>query len=116
MSPEPKGILFFFIGIIVVVLFSLARIRWRWWPIHPILVLVLFIQPTVALWHSFMIGWFIRKMVVKYGGQKAYRSVMPIMMGMIAGNLVGLLVPNIIGTIYYFVTGGEQLPMAGDIF
>ena len=112
ISPEPKTIVMFILGALGVAFLSFARIRWRWWPFHPVLVILLFTGTCVELWHSFFIGWTIRKVVVKYGGQRAYSMVMPVMIGLIAGDIIGKLLPNIIGVIYYFATGGERLAVS----
>ena len=37
-----------------------------------------------------------------HGGQSVYEKVKPIMFGLIAGDLLAMLVPNIVGTFWYY--------------
>ena len=54
---------------------------------------------------SFLLGWFVKVMVNKFGGTKAYQDLKPLMVGLIAGEILGGLVPMICGFIYYWLTG-----------
>jgi hypothetical protein len=56
---------------------------------------------------SFMIGWIIKTLVNKYGGEKMYQSLKPFMIGVIAGDMAGQFVPMLAGTVYYLVTGDK---------
>ena len=51
-----------------------------------------------------VLGWFIRRMVTKFGGVQKYRQVRVLMFGVIAGDLLGRLIFMIVGAIHYAVT------------
>ena len=51
------------------------------------------------------LGCLIKVLVTKYGGAGAYRRLKPVMIGIIAGDMLGGLIPMVIGAIYYFATG-----------
>ena len=55
--------------------------------------------------HSFMLGWLIKTMVTKLGGGTKHRQVMALMIGIIAGDLLGGMVFMGYGAAYYGVTG-----------
>jgi hypothetical protein len=108
LSPSPKMVATFAVGLALVLLFSFARLRWTKWPLHPVLFLVWFTRPGMALASSFLLGWLVKVLVTKYGGGSVYRTLKPVMIGLIAGEMAAGVVTMIIGAAYYFVTG--QMP------
>jgi hypothetical protein len=103
--PETRSMIGFGIGLGVVVALAAARLRFPWWPLHPVLLIAFWSYPGTMLWPSFLIGWFLKKVVVKYGGHRAYRWFSPAMLGLIAGDLLGMLLPSLIGAAYYLLVG-----------
>ena len=57
---------------------------------------------------TFFIGWVIKKLVIKYGGTGVYNRARPFMIGLIAGEIFGAILPSIVAAIYYVVTNGEM--------
>jgi hypothetical protein len=84
---------------------SALRIRFHWWPLHPILLLVSGQGMAFQFVGSFLIGCALKHALVMYGGQKVVRAVLPAVIGVIAGDLLFGLAGGIIGAAYYFVTG-----------
>jgi hypothetical protein len=82
--------------------------RWRLprWPLHPVMFLVWSSYPGKAFAASFLLGWFIKAMVVKYGGESVFRKLKPLMFGLIAGDMLGGIIPTVIGVFYYIFTDG----------
>lgn len=89
MQTDPKFIWAVGIGLALVLGTSFMRLRHAWWPIHPVLFLVLWPNPLNQFAFSFLLGWLIKQMVTKIGGIQAYRAGKPLMIGVIAGDLVG---------------------------
>jgi hypothetical protein len=85
------------IGLALVLGMSFMRLRYAWWPLHPVLFLVIWPNPLNQFAFSFLLGWLIKQMVTKIGGIQAYRHGKPLMIGVIAGDLLGGL---------FFVGGG----------
>ena len=102
------------IGFVLVVLVSFLRLRYAWWPIHPILFLVWYTYPLACFANSFLLGWAIRTATERLGGTDAYRRGRVLMIGCIAGDLLGGLVFLVHGGFYSFLTGME--PEAYRIF
>lgn len=103
--PEPSLVTAFATTFGLVLLFAFLRRRFARWPLHPIMFLVLGTWQSRHLGFSFLIGWAIKKAVTKYGGAQRYQAVKPLMIGLITGEVVAALVPVLVGTVYYFVTG-----------
>ena len=95
------------VGFALYVLVSVLRLRYAWWPIHPILFLVWSTYPLARFSHSFLIGWALRTVVERLGGTPAYRRARVLMVGCIAGDLLGGLIFLGHGGIYSIITGME---------
>jgi hypothetical protein len=92
-------------GMALALLCYLGRLRTTWWPLHPVLFLTWATEPPWRLSGSFILGWLLKSAIVKYGGSRLYQTLKPLFFGLIAGEIFGAVVPSIVGTIYYVVTG-----------
>jgi len=61
------------------------RYRFLWWPLHPIGYVVGVTYAPHHLWFSVLAGWFIKVLVLKFGGLGAYRRYRPFFLGLIVG-------------------------------
>ena len=113
-SPEEGAYLWVGIGLAFVLLAAFARLRLPWWPFHPVLFLVWATYPILQFGGSFLLGWAVKAAVVKTMGAKGYHGLKPLMIGLIAGDLLGGLLWIIVGVWYYFQTG--QPPARYAIF
>ena len=89
----------------LVVVFTVARIRFPFWPLHPILFVTLGSYQSRILAFSFLLGFAVKAAVSHLGGSRLCERVKPLMIGLIAGDLLGAILPNLIGAVYYFTTG-----------
>jgi hypothetical protein len=87
---------------------SIARLAFTWWPIHPIGLLVCATYPIYKIWFSFFVGWFIKVLVMRYGGLSLYKRMKPAAMGLIAAEAVVAGLFLLISLLAAFV--GFQLP------
>ncbi len=94
-------------GLAAVLVFSLLRLRYTWWPIHPIMFCVWGTQSMKALSASFLVGWIIKGTLSRLGLLTSGRiaRVRALMVGMIAGDLLAGVVFMIAGAVYYAITG-----------
>jgi len=104
ISLNSTCVLAFGISMGLVLLFAAARLRFPRWPFHPVMFLVLGTFQSRTLAVSFLLGCLIKVLVTKYGGASAYQKVKPLMIGVIAGDMLGGVLPMIIGGIYYSCT------------
>ncbi|MBN2450365.1 MAG: hypothetical protein JXR77_08245 [Lentisphaeria bacterium] len=82
-----------------------GRLRTTWWPLHPVLFLTWATEPPWRLSGSFLIGWAVKSAVINYGGSRLYQRLKPLLLGLIAGEIFGAVVPTIVGAGYYLATG-----------
>ena len=95
---------------VMVLLFAILRFRFAKWPLHPLIFLVLGTWQSRALAFSFLLGYFIKSAVTRHGGASLYRKLKPLMIGIIAGEMLSAVIPVIIGAIYYAVQGEPPEP------
>ncbi len=92
------------IGFALLLLCSALRMRYSWWPLHPVAMLFLF-GGIGRFAISFLCGWAIKASVMKYGGGAVYTKVKPMMLGLVVGDLGGGFLFLLVSYIYYAFTG-----------
>ncbi len=100
------------ITLCLVVGMGVARLRWPWWPLHPVMFLVCASWGAAVIGFSFLLGWALKVLVMKYGGAKVFRNLKPVVIGLAAGEILGALVPIVWGLIYYMVYGMPLKPFS----
>ncbi|MEX0777181.1 MAG: DUF6785 family protein [Phycisphaeraceae bacterium] len=105
IAPEGDLVLWALLGLVLVVATAAAPLRLSWWPLHPVMFLVWGTGPANRFAVSFLIGWAIKKAVVRMSGATGHRKLVPIMVGVIAGELLAAFVWTGIGVVYFFSTG-----------
>ncbi len=103
--PEKKFAISFIVGAALVVICYIGRLRIAGWPFHPAVLLLWNWFHVSKLTFSFFLGWAIKKGASRYGGIAMVQRLKPVMIGLIAGEMLGGFIPAIISAIYYFVTG-----------
>lgn len=98
-------------GIVLVLIVSFCRLRFPWWPLHPIVFMVWGTRQMATLSFSFLVGWAIKSAVTSYGGSKAYQKTKYFMYGAIAGDLLGGMGFMVVSMIHHIVTGDEPMKM-----
>ncbi len=58
------------------------------WPLHPIGYALALTNSLDYLWMPFLVAWGIKVMVLRYGGMRLYRQLMPFFLGLILGDYV----------------------------
>jgi hypothetical protein len=114
IRPLPGALFWLGLGLSLVIAAALARLRFPWWPLHPVAFLVWGTFPLVHFGPSFLVGWLVKAGVVSAGGAKGYRALRPLMVGIIAGELLAGLFWVLVGATYYFVA--NKTPVSYSIF
>ena len=109
-KPHVGGMIGFFSAFGLVLLFTYCRMHFPRFPLHPVLFLVLGSYQSRYMGFSFLLGWLVKALVVKYGGGHSYVKVKPLMLGLIAGEMVAGAVSMAIGAVYYFVNNQPPKP------
>ena len=104
-APESDIMIYFVLGLIAVFVTGFLRTRFLWWPFHAVIFCIWNTEPANSIWASFLLGWFFRTMIVKFGGEKNYLKMKPLFFGLIFGQIfvAGLIL--LYGVIYYCCTG-----------
>ena len=108
-SPDGPRMLAFGTSLALVLLCAAGRFRFARWPLHPVLFLVLGTWQSRVLAPAFLAGWAIKVGVTRYGGSSGFQKLKPLMIGLIAGEMLTGFVLMVVGAVYYSVTG--QPPM-----
>jgi hypothetical protein len=103
-SPRPAdGSRLTWVGVGFLATLALAGLRLRlpWWPLHPIGFVVANTWTMQWIWMPLLIGWAAKALVLRYGGMRAYRALLPFFYGLILGDYAvsGLL------ALFYTATG-----------
>jgi hypothetical protein len=91
------------IGAVLMAAFTFMRMRFTWWPLHPVGFALGFTKRSVHwIWFPMFLSWAIKSAVIRYGGYKLYRTLLPFFLGLILGDFLigavfgvaGALVPK----------------------
>lgn len=93
------------LGLGMFLLTSAARLRWHWWPIHPLLFLIWGTRFSEWYAASFLVGWILKVIVSNFGGGSGYRKGRAFFIGLIAGEMFAGVFWIIFGAGLYLVTG-----------
>lgn len=76
---------FFLIGAFLYIILNFLRLRFIGFPIHPIGLTIAATIPIYFIWFSIFIGWLLKFLILKYGGQKLYKTLQVLFIGIIIG-------------------------------
>lgn len=76
------------VGFAVTIVLNSLRMRIPWFPFHPVGYAVSSSWSMNLLWVALLIAWLIKLVVLRYGGLKLYRQVLPFFLGIILGECV----------------------------
>lgn len=105
IEPRTGALGWIALGAALVLGCAAARLRFAWWPLHPVLFMVFGTHPAAHAHYSFLLGWAIKASVVRLGGARSYRLVMPLMVGLIAADMLAGLFWTGVGSIIHFLGG-----------
>jgi len=74
---------FMFVGGCVMTLLLVLRRKFYWWPLHPIGYIATVVHR--GLWFSVLLGWMVKRFLLKYGGGAGFRGGIPFFAGLFAG-------------------------------
>ena len=76
------------VGAAMCLLLGLLRLRFWWWPFHPIGYIIA--NGWGVTWYTvpFFVGWAVKSLVIRYGGLRLYRATVPLAIGLIIGDML----------------------------
>jgi len=96
---NPRYAIAYSFGAIFVLLLSLFRTRFIWFPLHPVGLVVSSSWAMNPFWFSIFLSWAVKSAVLRYGGLRAYRGAVPLFLGLILGEFVADSGVSIAGTL-----------------
>ncbi|MBC8134530.1 MAG: hypothetical protein H8F28_01415, partial [Fibrella sp.] len=91
-------------GTVIAVGLSVMRQQFPWWPFHPLGYALATTQSMEYMWFPFLLAWFAKRIILRYGGIRAYRIGLPFFLGLILGDYI---VPTLWG-VFGMLTGYQQ--------
>lgn len=85
---KPSNIAHFVGGIAGMYGMLLLRARFSWFPLHPVGFIVASGYPISRFWFSFLMGWLLKGLIMRYGGMSGYRHLRPFFLGLILGDCI----------------------------
>jgi len=104
-NAQPGAWTYFLSGTLLVMALSTLRFRFARFPLHPVLFLTWGTWPAGISWSAYLLGWFIKTLVVRLGGGRTYHRLKPVFVGLISAELISIALIVAIDYIYYWFTG-----------
>jgi hypothetical protein len=101
-SANVGGILYSVGGFLFSIILLLMRVRFLWWPLHPVGYVVSSWWTFTGLWFPILISWTIKRLVLSYGGVLAYRRAIPFFLGLVMGDVIVASTISILGIFLNF--------------
>jgi hypothetical protein len=86
--PDYAGIVGVLAGAAVTVALGAMRLRFPWWPFHPMGYLASNVWGMHWFYMPFLVGWVAKVLVLRYGGLRLYRRAVPLATGLIVGDML----------------------------
>jgi hypothetical protein len=94
------GLPFMAAGMLGTFLLMFLRTHFLWWPLHPIGYAVGHSFIIDLIWTPMCLSWALKKLILQYGGIRAYRQAMPLFIGLLLGDYVSACIFSLIGVIF----------------
>jgi hypothetical protein len=85
---DVNGLIAMAVGAAIAVVLGVMRLRFWWWPFHPVGYMAGMCWGLNWYWMPFFIGWGCKVLATRYGGLRLYRSTVPLAIGFIVGDLL----------------------------
>lgn len=92
-------------GLAAVLIVAFGRLRFAHWPIHPVLFLIWGTFGSTKYAASILIGWLVKVIVVRMAGTRGVNRAIPVMVGLVVGDIAGGFLWIGVGGVYYLLTG-----------
>jgi hypothetical protein len=88
----------------VVIVLGMLRLRFWWWPFHPLGYVAANSWGAHWWYMPFFFGWALKSLAIRYGGLRLYRATVPLAIGVIVGDVTNVG----IWTVVAVATGGRM--------
>ena len=85
------------VGLVGCLLLELLRVRFPWWPFHPLAFAVSSSWEINLCWFPLLIAWLLKTLLLRYGGRRGYGRSLPFFFGLMLGQFTLGSLLNIVG-------------------
>jgi len=85
---DTDGLIAICAGAVFAAFLGMMRLRFWWWPFHPVGYMAAMCWGLHWYYLPFFIGWACKTLVIRYGGLRLYRATVPLAIGLIVGDLL----------------------------
>jgi len=89
LGPRWDAWLFLSIGGTVMGFLMWARHNFLWWPLNPLGYTISANWKTGHIFCAALLAWFLKLVILRYGGPQLYRNLRPFFLGLILGEIIG---------------------------
>ena len=85
--PSSAAPVCFLLGGAFTVFLSAMRLRFWWWPFHPLGFVMAGSWSLIVYWFAIFLAWLAKSLVVHYGGLSGYAKARPFFLGLVVGEM-----------------------------
>ena len=104
-APNGKHVGLLLAGVVCAMSVCMLRLRFARFPIHPVVFMLVGTYPAAQVWFSFLLGWGVKTVVVRFGGGKVYQRLKPLFIGLIAAELITAGLVILVELLYFRIVG-----------
>ena len=87
-QPDANAAVAMLAGAVVAITLGILRLRFWWWPLHPLGYIAANSWGMKYNCMPFFLGWACKSLVTRYGGLRLYRQTIPLAIGCVVGDLL----------------------------
>lgn len=77
-----------FVGFGIAFLLQWLRVRFPWWPLHPLAFAVTSSWEINLVWGPLFLAWIFKSLILRYGGRGGFHRALPFFIGLMLGQFV----------------------------
>ncbi|MBI2192264.1 MAG: hypothetical protein HYU36_09790 [Planctomycetes bacterium] len=85
-GPDERGLFFYALGFLIVILMPLLKMLWPGVPLHPMGFAISTSWSMHLIWCPILVAWSFKAAIIRYGGAGSYRRYLPFFMGLVLGD------------------------------
>jgi hypothetical protein len=96
-----EEVVFLLIGAATVTGITIARHLFSWWPLSPIGFVIGAGGTVRSAFLPVFLVWLLKVIILRAGGMKMYRSIQPLILGILVGHIVGAALAILVDVLYF---------------
>jgi hypothetical protein len=97
---SPDAPLWVAVGALVTVFLAVMRMRFYWWPLHPLGYAMCASWTVIVFWFPIFVAWLLKSAAIRYGGLPFYARARPFFLGLIFGEFALATIWTLISSIW----------------